>query len=173
VGDTLKDNLAEALTGLAVVAAAVAFVGFAWARTGAGEGSDGVRLTARFPNIAGVALGTDVRVAGVKVGRVASLALDPGSYQAVMVLSVDAGLQLPIDSSAAITSEGLLGGNYVALTPGAEPDMLKDGGEIVETSGAPDLLGLIGSVVNRSGGDAPAPDGARPAAETGTDAPAK
>lgn len=153
---TLKDNLLEALIGLVVVLMAAGFVGYAWARTGAGEGNDGTVLVARFPNIAGVSLGTDVKVAGVKVGKVVALELDPASYQAVLRLSVDRGLKLPIDSSAAITSEGLLGGNYVALTPGGDTLMLKDGGEIVETSGAPDLMGLIGSVVNRSGGDAPA-----------------
>lgn len=156
MGATLKDNIAEALIGLLVVIVAAGFVAFAWARTGAGEGGDGVALTARFPNIGGVTLGTDVKVAGVKVGKVTGLELDPTSYQAVLRLSVDSKLKLPIDSSAAITSEGLLGGNYIALTPGAEADMLKDGGEIAETSGAPDLMSLIGSVVNRSGGDAPA-----------------
>ncbi len=155
MGDTLKDNLLEALIGLFVVLAAAAFVAFAWARTGAAGGQDGVNLVARFPNIGGVTLGTDVKVAGVKVGRVTGLELDPGSYQAVLRLSVDRGLKLPIDSSAAISSEGLLGGNFIALTPGGEPQMLKDGGEIIETSGAPDLMGLIGSVVNRSGGDPP------------------
>jgi phospholipid/cholesterol/gamma-HCH transport system substrate-binding protein len=64
-------------------------------------------------------------------------------------------LKLPVDSSAAITSEGLLGGNFISLTPGADGVMLKPGEEIIETSGAADLMGLIGSVVNRSG-DAPA-----------------
>jgi phospholipid/cholesterol/gamma-HCH transport system substrate-binding protein len=157
MGDTVRDNLVEAAIGLFVVLAAAAFVAFAWARTGAGEGQGGTSLVARFPNIAGVTLGTDVKVAGVKVGRVTALSLDPGSYQAVITLSVDPGLNLPVDSSAAVTSEGLLGGNYIALTPGAEATMLKAGDEIIETSGAPDLLGLIGSVVNRSGGDAPAP----------------
>lgn len=167
MGDTIRDNLVEAAIGLFVVLAAAAFVAFAWARTGAGEGQGGTSLVARFPNIAGVTLGTDVKVAGVKVGRVTALSLDPGSYQAVITLSVDPGLKLPVDSSAAVTSEGLLGGNYIALTPGAEAAMLKAGDEIIETSGAPDLLGLIGSVVNRSGGDAPA---ASPAA---SDAPSQ
>lgn len=165
---TLKDNVAEALIGLLVVLLAVGFVAFAWARTGAGEGSDGTELLARFPNIGGVTLGTDVKVSGVKVGKVVALELDPTSYQAVLRLSVDRGLSLPVDSSAAISSEGLLGGNFIALTPGAETQMLKSGGEIVETSGAPDLMGLIGSVVNRSGGDPP------PATDSsGSDAPAK
>lgn len=156
MASTLKDHLLEALIGLLVVIMAAGFVAYAWARTGAGEGADGTMLVARFPNIGGVALGTDVKVAGVKVGKVVALELDPASYQAVLRLSVDRGLKLPIDSSAAITAEGLLGGNYVALTPGGDTAMLKAGDEIVETSGAPDLMGLIGSVVNRSGSDAPA-----------------
>lgn len=154
---TLKDNLIEAIIGLLVVVMALGFVGYAWARTGAGGGDDGVTFVARFPNVGGVTLGTDVKVAGVKVGKVAALELDPTSYQAVLRLTVDRGLKLPIDSSAAISSEGLLGGNFIALTPGGDPTLLKDGEEIVETSGAPDLLGLIGSVVNRSGGDPPPP----------------
>jgi phospholipid/cholesterol/gamma-HCH transport system substrate-binding protein len=70
---------------------------------------------------------------------------------------------LPIDSSASITTEGLLGGTYIALTPGGETAMLKPGEEILETSGAADLMSLVGSVVNRSGGDAPAEAPAAPA----------
>ena len=96
------------------------------------------------------------RSAGAATARYLLAHRIPRLVQAVLRLSVDSKLKLPIDSSAAITSEGLLGGNYIALTPGAEADMLKDGGEIAETSGAPDLMSLIGSVVNRSGGDAPA-----------------
>lgn len=167
MASTLKDNLIEAIIGLIVVLAAVLFVGFAWARTGAGSGQDGVTFLARFPNVGGVTLGTDVKVAGVRVGKVAGLELDPATYQAVLRLSVDRGLQLPIDSSAAISSEGLLGGNFIALSPGGDSTMLKDGEEIIETSGAPDLMGLIGSVVNRSGGDPPpaeAPGASNPAA---------
>jgi phospholipid/cholesterol/gamma-HCH transport system substrate-binding protein len=119
-------------------------------------------LTARFPNVAGVSAGTDVKVAGIKVGRVTKQSLDPASYEAIVEFGIDKALQLPIDSSAAITSEGLLGGIYVSLTPGGDSVMLKPGEEITETSGATDLMGLIGSVVNRSG-DSAAP-GNTPAA---------
>ncbi len=148
----LKDNIIEALIGLLVVLVAVFFVQFAWARTQAGRG-DGYLLLAKFPSVAGVSPGTDVKMAGITVGRVAAQRLDPKSYQAVLELSIQQGLNLPIDSSAAITSEGLLGGNFIALNPGADKIMLKPGEEIIETSGAADLMGLIGSVVNRSGGD--------------------
>lgn len=158
-----KDNIIEALVGLIVLGVAVGFVILAYGRTQTG-GGDGYLLKARFPNIAGVTQGTDVRVSGIKVGRVASQALDPTSYQAILELSIDKALKLPIDSSASITTEGLLGGTYIALNPGGDTVMLKPGEEIIETSGAADLMSLVGSVVNRSGGDAPAATPAAPAA---------
>jgi phospholipid/cholesterol/gamma-HCH transport system substrate-binding protein len=149
----LKENVIEALIGGIVVLVAVFFVNFAWERTQAGRGGDGYVLTARFPSVAGISPGADVKLAGIKVGQVVAQRLDPASYQAILEIAVQPGLDLPIDSSAAITSEGLLGGNFVSLSPGAEEIMLKPGEEIIETSGAADLMGLIGSVVNRSGGD--------------------
>ena len=158
----VKDNVAEAVIGLLVVVLAVGFVMFAWDRTQAGSGAGGYALTARFPNVAGVTPGTDVRVSGIKVGEVLTTSLDPGSYQAVVTLSVDPALKLPVDSSAAITSESLLGGSYLALTPGGESVMLEPGEEITQTSGATDLMALIGSVVNRSG-DTPAAEAPAPA----------
>ena len=70
---------------------------------------------------------------------------------------VDDALKLPIDTSAAITSEGILGGSYISLVPGGEPDMLRPGDEITDTQGATDLMGLIGSVINKTGSSDPAP----------------
>ena len=160
----IKDNVVEALVGLVVVLVAVLFVAFAWDRTQSGRAGDGYVLKARFPNVTGVNPGTDVRLAGIRVGTVASQALDPASYQAVLDLRIDRNLKLPIDSSAAITSEGVLGGSFIALTPGGDPTMLKPGEEITETSGAADLMGLIGSFVNRPG----AGGGAAPAADAAT-----
>ncbi len=152
-----KENIVEALVGLVVVLVAIGFVVFAYDRTQAGGTAGGYVLKARFPNIAGVSPGTDVRVSGIKVGRVVKQSLDPVSFQAIVELGVDKALKLPTDSSAAVTTEGLLGGTYIALTPGGETDVLKPGDEILETSGATDLMGLVGSFVNRSGGTAPAP----------------
>ncbi len=161
-----KDNIVEALVGLAVLLVAVGFVVFAYDRTSGGAHRDGYVLKARFPNVAGVSPGTDVRVAGIKVGSVATQAIDPATYQAVVELTVDRKIRMPIDSSAAITSEGLLGGNFIALTPGGDPTMLKPGEEITETSGATDLMALIGSYINQSGsggGGAAAAPAAAPA----------
>ncbi|GGI70010.1 outer membrane lipid asymmetry maintenance protein MlaD [Polymorphobacter multimanifer] len=153
----LKENVIEALLGALVLIVAALFINFAWERTQAGRGGGGYTLLARFPSVAGISPGTDVRLAGIKVGQVVAQRLDPASYQAVLEIGIQPGLNLPIDSSAAITSEGLLGGNFIALSPGAEETMLKPGEESIETSGAADLMALIGSVVNRSGGDEPKP----------------
>jgi phospholipid/cholesterol/gamma-HCH transport system substrate-binding protein len=155
----LKDHVAEALAGLAVLAVALWFLLFALGRTGA-SGTDSYQLKARFPNATGITVGSDVRVSGMKVGTVTAQTLDPASFQAVVTLSVDSGVSLPLDSSAAITSEGLLGGSFIALVPGGDPEKLAPGDEITDTQGATDLLGLIGSVINRSGSssETPAPD---------------
>ena len=158
-----KDNIVEALVGLIVVIVAIGFVVVAYGRTQAGGAADGYVLKARFTNVSGVSPGTDVRMAGIKIGKVAGQSLDPASYQAVLDLSIDKALKLPIDSSAAITTEGILGGTFIALTPGGEAVTLKPGEEIVETSGATDLMALIGGFVNKSGDKPAEPPAATPA----------
>lgn len=156
----LKDNVVEALVGLLVLIVAVGFVVFAYRQTGQGA-TGGYTIAARFPNVAGVNTGTDVRVSGMKVGTVTGQRLDAKSFQAVLDMSIDPAIKLPIDSSAAITQEGILGGAYVKLTPGGDPETLKPGDEIDDTQGAVDLMGLVGSYINKTG-DTPAP-GAKPA----------
>lgn len=156
----LRENLLEAVVGLLVVLIAGWFIWFAWERTGGGAGRDAIRVSALFPAANGVSVGTDVRVAGLKVGSVAAQRLDPESYQAEVVLALDPDVAIPSDSSAAITAEGLLGGTYVALIPGGAGTQLKDGDMIFDTQGSVDMMGLVGSLINRSGSEpaAPAPD---------------
>ena len=160
----LKDNVIEALVGLVVLLVAVGFVVFAYQRTNAGT-AGGYTIAARFANVTGVSAGTDVRVSGMKVGTVTASRLDEKTFQAVLDLSIDPKVKLPLDSSAAITSEGLLGGTYISLTPGGDPATLKPGDEITDTQGATDLMGLIGGYINGTGkAPAPAADAAAPAA---------
>lgn len=146
-----KENVIEALVGLLVVVVAVWFVAFAYDRTAAGGAGSGYVVTARFPNATGVSVGTDVRVSGIKIGTVTSQRLDPKTFQAVLQLRVADDVKFPTDSSAAITSEGILGGSYIALTPGGDTQMLKPGDEISDTQGAQDLMALMGQFINRSG----------------------
>lgn len=146
-----RENTLEAVIGLLVVLLAIWFVWFAWQKTG-GSQEDAFEVRAVFPSASGVSVGTDVRVAGLKVGSVAAQRLDPQSYQAELLLALDRGVVVPSDSSAAITAEGLLGGTYIALLPGGSETPLKNGDTILDTQGSVDMMGLIGSVLNGSGG---------------------
>lgn len=148
-----RENIGEALVGLLVVIFAVWFVWFAWQKTGGGARADAIHVTALFPNSTGVNVGSEVRVAGMKVGTVASQILDPQSFQVKIELALDPTIKLPADSSAAITSEGLLGATFVSLIPGGDPTPLKDGDTIADTQGAMDLMGMVGQFINKSGGD--------------------
>jgi phospholipid/cholesterol/gamma-HCH transport system substrate-binding protein len=149
----LRENGGEALIGLLVILFAAWFSWFAWGRVG-GAGSDATRVIAYFPNAAGVNVGTDVRIAGLKVGSVTAQKLDPTSFQVEATIAIDPKIKLPSDSSAAITSEGLLGSTYIALMPGGSPTPLKTGDTILDTQGSIDMMSMIGQFINRTGGEA-------------------
>jgi phospholipid/cholesterol/gamma-HCH transport system substrate-binding protein len=155
-----RENLGEAIVGLFVVLFAAWFVFFAWARTGGGTKAGAIHVTALFPNSTGVSVGSEVRVAGMKIGTVTDQALDPQSFQVKMTLALDPAIKLPADSSAAITSEGFLGATFVSLIPGGDPQRLKDGGTIADTQGAMDLMSMVGQFINKSGSDAKPADAA-------------
>ena len=144
-----RENAGEAFVGLLVVLLAVWFVVFAWDRTGGGTKVGSTRVTALFPNASGVSAGTDVRVSGIKVGSVTGLALDPQSYQVKVHIALDPAVKLPADSSASITSEGILGNTFVAFTPGGSETPLKNGDTITDTQGSMDLMALIGQFINK------------------------
>src|SRR5690242_530648 len=127
-----RRNLVEIVTGAAVLGVAAVFLAFAVSHSGRSTTS-GYPLTARFERIDGLGIGADVRVAGVKVGAVTDARIDPQSYQAVVTLTVRPDIQLPKDSSAEVTSESLLGGKYLNLSPGGDTTMLKPGQTITIT----------------------------------------
>jgi len=158
----LRENIGEAIVGLAVVLLAIWFLNFVWNRTGGGERAGAIHVTALFPNAAGVNVGTEVRVAGLKVGSVSKLKLDPQSYQVAVTLAIDPAIKVPSDSSAQIASEGLLGSSFVGLTPGGAPTPLKNGDTITDTQGSLDLMAMIGQFINKPSGDSK-PDSSAPA----------
>jgi phospholipid/cholesterol/gamma-HCH transport system substrate-binding protein len=151
----LKEQTAETLLGAVVAAIALAFFVFAANQAGKGEGAAGAyELTAQFGRVDGVAVGSDVRVSGVKVGVVRDVGLDPETFRARLTLAIDRNVQVLDDASAKIASDGLLGGAYVAIDQnGMEP--LPPGGEIVNTQGAVDLLTLLASLASGGGDEAP------------------
>lgn len=145
----MQNSIVETLIGAAVIAVAAVFLLFAYSSTGSGPIS-GYPVIAKFNRADGVNIGTDVRLSGIKVGTVERLALDPKSYNAVVTLALDNSVKLPDDSSVRITSEGLLGNQYLSIEPGASMQVIKPGGEIQNTQGSIDLVGLLGKAVFNS-----------------------
>ena len=141
-------SLAEVATGAVILAVALLFLGYAVLNSGRGTvNGDGLRLTARFDRIDGLSNGADVRIAGVRVGSVTDTRIDPRTFGAELTMRVDSGLKLPDDTSAEVTSEGLLGGRYVSLVPGGSDKVLADGGRITQTQGSVSLESLLGRFI--------------------------
>ncbi len=139
----MSENTTEVIIGTAVLAVAIGFLVYAGQVAGFAGGGDSYKLTASFRSADGVDVGTDVRLAGVKVGRVTELALDPETYRADASFSVRNGIEVPDDSAVAISSEGLLGGNYVEILPGGSPFFFAPGDQIEFTQGSVSLVSLL------------------------------
>jgi phospholipid/cholesterol/gamma-HCH transport system substrate-binding protein len=139
----VKESLSEVIVGAVVLVAAGAFLAYAAQATGFSGRGDMIDLTASFRSVEGITPGSDIRMAGVKIGTVTSMSLDPVTFRAQTTLTVDGAIPIPDDSSAVIASEGLLGGNFVEIVPGGSLDNLPAGAEIVDTQGAVSLLNLL------------------------------
>jgi phospholipid/cholesterol/gamma-HCH transport system substrate-binding protein len=141
-----RHNVAEVLAGAAVLVVAGGFLAFAVAHSGRVSGS-GYDLKAQFDHIDGLAVGGDVRMAGVKVGSVTNEQLDPKTYLAIVTMTVQDEVHLPKDSAAEIDSDSLLGGKYISLSPGGDTTMLKPGQTITITQSAISLEQLLGKFI--------------------------
>lgn len=147
----MSTNPTEVAVGAAVLAAAVGFVLYAGQVTGFTVQSDGYPLNASFRSLEGISVGTDVRLAGVKIGTVTDIALNPQTFRADTEFLLKDGIDIPDDSAVVISSEGLLGGNFVEIVPGGSPFNFEPGSEIEDTQGSVSLISLLMKFV--SGGD--------------------
>ncbi|UZD91763.1 outer membrane lipid asymmetry maintenance protein MlaD [Cognatishimia activa] len=141
----------EIAVGGVVLAAALGFAIYMGQASGFAARSDGYDLTASFRSIEGVTVGTDVRLAGVKIGTVTGIDLNPETFRADARLTVQDNIILPDDTAVVISSEGLLGGNFVEILPGGSPFNLEEGDEIEDTQGAVSLISLLLKFVSGSG----------------------
>jgi phospholipid/cholesterol/gamma-HCH transport system substrate-binding protein len=116
-------------------------------------------VRARFDNIGGLKERAPVRSAGVKVGRVADIALDPKTYQGVVTMEIRSGVEFPRDSSAKILTSGLLGDQYVGIEAGADEKNLAAGDIITHTQSAVVLENLIGQFLFSRAAEQGAPGG--------------
>lgn len=127
---------------------ALGYLALSVGNMGAATGDDSYRVTARFDNIGGLTVKSPVTLSGVRIGRVTAIDVDRELFSAVVTMSIDASYDnLPIDSSASILTSGLLGAQYVGLSPGGDFESLSDGDRIELTQSAMVLENLIGQLL--------------------------
>ena len=154
-------NTLETIMGGIVLLADAGFLMLAY-RAADLKGDDGYKIAAEFGSTGGLSIGDDVRVSGIKVGRITAQQLDPITYVAKISMTIDPAIKIPSDSSARITQASLLGGNYLELMPGAATETLAAGAVIYDTRDPVSLNDLLGQVVF-SAGSQPSSSGAVPA----------
>ena len=145
----MKKNILETIVGFAVIILAILFAMFIYnnAHNAHRDKGQGYLLSAKFQNISGIIEGSDIMIAGIKVGEVEHMELDPKTYEAVALLKINNDISIPSDSRAAIVSAGLVGNKFVSIEPGSEETNLKNGDKIIYTSSAVNLESLIGKFI--------------------------
>jgi phospholipid/cholesterol/gamma-HCH transport system substrate-binding protein len=147
----MQRNMIETALGAVVLLVAAVFVWFAYTNASL-RTTSGYEVRAKFDRVGDLKEGADVKLSGIKVGSVVGQSLDPKTYQAVVRMIIVPHVKLPADTAAEVASEGLMGGSYVSLSPGAETKTIPDGGEITSTQGAVNLMDLIGKAMFSSKG---------------------
>lgn len=110
-------------------------------------GSDNYRVEARFGSVSGLKRGASVQIAGVEIGKVSTISLEPSSYDAVVQMEITRGIDLQEDSIASIRTAGIIGDRYVSISPGGSPLLIEEGGEIMETESAINIEELVSKYI--------------------------
>ena len=142
---SMKENILEIVVGCIVIIIAITFVFFTISSTGIKK--KGWYINAEFGNIGGLKVGDDVVIAGIKVGEVLSNKLDSQTFIAIVKLNLEKNISIPNDSIAKISSESLLGGQYVEIIPGASNIMLNEEQTIYNTRDPVSISDLLGQAV--------------------------
>lgn len=145
----MKSNIIEAIIGAIVLIIAGIFLMFAYTASQKNI-TDGYSLYAKFINVGGVSVGSDVKIAGVKVGTIKSLTIDGDTYQAKVEFVIKDDFKLPEDSSVSIVSEGFIGGKYIDIQPGGSEEMLEPGDDFLYTQSSISFESLLGKFIFNS-----------------------
>lgn len=144
----MKQNMVETLLGAFVLVVAIVFFVYGTGKSSFGSTSGGgYNITAQFSDIGSLGVGDDVKISGVPVGSISAIALDPEVYYADVTMTINSNVKLPYDTSARISSVGLLGGTYMALDIGGDAEMMEEGDEIAITQSAQNLEQLLGQFI--------------------------
>jgi phospholipid/cholesterol/gamma-HCH transport system substrate-binding protein len=142
----MSGNVIETVMGAVVLVVAALFLFFAYT-TSQVRAVDGYTVTAQFTRVDGIRDGSDVRIAGVKVGSITAENLDPKTYLATLKMSINPEYKLPEDTVAEVISSSLLGDKYLALVPGGSDKNIPPGGQIKYTQATASLEDLIGQMI--------------------------
>lgn len=147
----MRESRTEVLVGAVVIAAAVGFLGYALKGADFGTGGGRYEVLASFRSAEGVSVGTDVRMSGVSIGSVSGMELNPLNFRAETTLRLTDAVPLPADSTAVVSSDGIMGGAFIEIVPGGALENLPAGGEITDTQGSVSLIQLLMQYVMGSG----------------------
>lgn len=139
----MRENTTEVVVGAFILTMALGFLWFMVTVTGLSKSATGIELKANFRSAEGISVGTDIRLAGVSVGKVSDLNLNIETYRADAVFVIYQGVPIPDDSAVIVASEGLLGGTFIEIVPGGSFEMFADGSVIQNTQGAVSLIQLL------------------------------
>ncbi|MBN2646103.1 MAG: outer membrane lipid asymmetry maintenance protein MlaD [Desulfuromonadaceae bacterium] len=144
----MKRSSLELVVGLFLL---LGFACFAWLSVKLGDVAlfdrGTYHVTARFGSVSGLKLGAAVEIAGVEVGKVSKINLDPKTYDACVELEIQPQIELQDDSIASIRTAGIIGDRYISILPGGSPILIEKGGEIFETESAINLEELISKYI--------------------------
>lgn len=146
----MRQAFVELIVGVFIILAIIALLFLAFKTSDLANYSGGKTyvVTADFDNVGDLKVRAPVSISGVRVGQIDSIKLDPKTFQAVVTMNINARYDdIPVDSTANIFTEGLLGSNYISLSPGYSADHLKNGGMIQNTNPALILQNLIGQLL--------------------------
>ena len=143
----MSKHIVEVIVGALVVLVAVSFAVYLYNYSSLATSSDSYKVYANFDRADGLKVGSEVRVSGINIGKISAQHIDAKKYQAVIELSIDSKIKLPLDTSAEIIGDGLLGGKYIALLPGADEEFLAAGDYIEYTQSSVSIERLIGKFV--------------------------
>lgn len=147
----------ETVMGAVVLLVAAYFLVFAYGSADLGTRSkaESFDVTAVFSKVGGLKPGAEVRMSGIRIGSVLDQRIDSATYQAVVAMRIDSEVALPADSSAAIASDGLLGGKYINIAPGRAEDTLRDGDEVARTVDFQSLEDMVSEIIFLATSDGP------------------
>lgn len=142
----------ETIMGIAVLLLVAVFCYFAYSVSDL-QVVKGYNVKANFLKVGGLNVGSDVRINGIKIGTVVSQKLDENDYTARVVMSIASNIKLPVDSVAAIVSDGLMGDKFIKIDPGHAEEVLNDGDQLQNTKDFKTIEDLVSEVVFMVTGD--------------------